>query len=186
VFAGPSGAGKSTLIKRLSAEFPSAFGFSVSHTTRKPRPGEVDGREYHFVDRTTMEKEIAEGLFIENAVYSGNMYGTSIKAVADVVTTGKICLLDIDMQGVLSVKKTELNPYYIFICPPSMEELEKRLRGRGDTDEDAMAKRLATARIEMEYKDKPDFWDLVLVNDKIDETYAHLKAFMQARYPSLA
>merc|ERR1711879_671348 len=95
VFAGPSGAGKSTLIKKLMTEFPSAFGFSVSHTTRKIRPSEVDGVNYHFVEREAMEKEIAEGKFIESAVYSGNMYGTSIKAVQDVVDSGKVCLLDI-------------------------------------------------------------------------------------------
>eukprot|EP01137_Pigoraptor_chileana_P037136 Opistho-2@33758 len=129
VLAGPSGAGKSTLLKRLLAEYPDVFGFSVSHTTRKPRAGEVNGRDYHFTSREEMIQGISEGQFIENAEFSGNMYGTSKRAVHDVLGKGRICILDIDMQGVRSVKNTDLRARFAFITPPSFEELERRLRG---------------------------------------------------------
>ena len=110
VVAGPSGSGKSTLLKRLMAEFSGCFAFSVSHTTRQPRSGEVDGREYHFVSRENMLAAIERGEFIESAEFSGNLYGTSIRAVRDAVATGRICILEIDMQGVKQVKQTTLNP----------------------------------------------------------------------------
>ncbi|KAG1219982.1 hypothetical protein G6F35_007041 [Rhizopus arrhizus] len=100
VISGPSGSGKSTLLKKLFSEYPSTFGFSISHTTRKPRPGEQDGKDYHFVEKEHMISEVEAGKFIESATFSGNMYGTSIKAVEDVVAQGKVCVLDIDMQGV--------------------------------------------------------------------------------------
>jgi len=182
VLAGPSGSGKSTLINKLMAEFPSSFGFSVSHTTRSIRPSEVNGVNYHFVTREFMEKQVAEGKFIEHAIYSGNMYGTSIQAVQDVIQSGKVCLLDIDMQGVINVKKTNLNPYYIFVSPPSMEELERRLRNRGDTDEEAIQKRLETAKREMQCRDKEGFWDLVLINKDLEKTYSELRSFVTERY----
>ncbi|RUS29115.1 P-loop containing nucleoside triphosphate hydrolase protein [Jimgerdemannia flammicorona] len=101
VISGPSGCGKSTLLKRLFDEFPDRFGFSVSHTTRAPRDKEVDGKDYHFTTKEAMTREIAEGKFIESATYSGNMYGTSMKAVQDVLDSGKICMLDIDMMPFL-------------------------------------------------------------------------------------
>ncbi|KAF3858149.1 hypothetical protein F7725_011350 [Dissostichus mawsoni] len=120
----PSGAGKSTLLKKLMKEYDSVFGFSVSHTTRNPRPGEVNGKEYHYVTREAMQKAIDNGEFIENAVFSGNMYGTSKAAVQAVQAKNLICILDIDMQGVRNIKKTDLNPIYVSIQPPSMAVLE--------------------------------------------------------------
>lgn len=95
VLCGPSGVGKSTIIARITKEFPDAFGFSVSHTTRKPRPGETDGVSYFFTDKETMQKAIEDGEFIEHAEFSGNMYGTSKSAVHSVMEQGKICILDI-------------------------------------------------------------------------------------------
>ncbi|CEJ00582.1 Putative Guanylate kinase [Rhizopus microsporus] len=175
VISGPSGSGKSTLLKKLFAEYPSTFGFSVSHTTRKPRPGEVDGKDYHFVEKEDMIKEIEDGKFIESATFSGNMYGTSIKAVEDVVAQGKVCVLDIDMQGVKSVKKTSLNPKYIFIRPPSFDILEQRLRGRGTEKEEAIMARLNAAREELEYGATPGAYDHVIVNDDLDTAYDSLK-----------
>ncbi|KAI8967531.1 guanylate kinase [Mycotypha africana] len=175
VISGPSGSGKSTLLKRLFADYPSTFGFSISHTTRKPRPGEVDGKDYHFVEKETMIDEVAQGKFIESATFSGNMYGTSIKAVEDVVAEGKVCMLDIDMQGVQSVKKTALNPKYIFVQPPSMEILEQRLRGRGTEKEEAVQARLAAAKKELEYGSQPGAYDHIIVNDDLDRAYEQLK-----------
>ncbi|CAO3644242.1 unnamed protein product [Cunninghamella echinulata] len=176
VISGPSGFGKSTLLKRLFADYPSVFGFSVSHTTRGPRPGEVNGKDYHFVDKSVMEAEVAEGKFIESATFSGNMYGTSIKAVQDVVDSGRVCILDIDMQGVQSVKKTELKPKYIFIQPPNMEILEQRLRGRGTEKEEAIVARLAAAHAELEYAKDPNAYHHIIINDDKDIAYESLRA----------
>ena len=108
VLCGPSGAGKSTLMKLLTSEFREQFGFSVSHTTRSPRPGEQTGQDYHFTARIDMEALIEEGAFLEHAVFGGNMYGTSRASVAKVANQGKICILDIDMQGVKQIKQSGL------------------------------------------------------------------------------
>ena len=131
-------------MKRLFAEFPDAFGFSVSRifhnrvfafmiidTTRAPRPGEENGRDYHFTSREEFLVLVEARCFVEHAIFSGNMYGTSTKAVEAVRQQGKVCILDVDRQGVQSVKKTELNARYVFIKPPSIAVLEQRLRGRG-------------------------------------------------------
>uniref|UniRef100_A0A1I8HXU1 Guanylate kinase-like domain-containing protein n=1 Tax=Macrostomum lignano TaxID=282301 RepID=A0A1I8HXU1_9PLAT len=124
VLCGPSGSGKSTLIKALMQKYDGLFAFSVSHTTRQPRPGEVDGKDYFFTDRATMESMIARGDFIESAQFSGNFYGTSKAAVSAVAEAGKICLLDVDTQGVKALKRqSELHPKYIFVMPPSIEVL---------------------------------------------------------------
>ena len=125
-------------MKKLMAEFGEYFGFSVSHTTRQPRPGEQDGKDYHYVSRELMTDLIQQGQFIENAQFSGNMYGTSKTAVEDVLTKGRICILDIDVQGVKAVKETDLTPMYVFIKPPSLEVLEKRLRDRGTETEESL------------------------------------------------
>ncbi|KAG2201054.1 hypothetical protein INT47_010806 [Mucor saturninus] len=175
VISGPSGSGKSTLLKRLFSEYPSTFGFSISHTTRKPRPGEVDGKDYHFVEKEDMVKEVEAGKFIESATFSGNMYGTSIKSVEDVVADGKVCMLDIDMQGVQSVKKTQLNPKYIFVQPPSLEVLESRLRGRGTEKEEAVLARLEASKRELEYGSLPGSYDHIIVNDDLETAYSSLK-----------
>lgn len=176
VVVGPSGVGKGTLLNRLMAEYPSDFGFSVSHTTRQPRPGEVDGVHYNFCDKADMEAAIARGEFIEYARVHSNMYGTSIKAVEAVQDSGKTCLLDIDVQGAELVKKTALNAKYVFVAPPSFEELERRLRGRGTETEDKIQTRLKNAKGELAYMDKPGFFDLVVVNDDLEQAYAKFKA----------
>ncbi|KPJ16680.1 Guanylate kinase [Papilio machaon] len=151
VLCGPSGSGKSTLLKRLLKEFPDKFGFSVSHTTRAPRPGEKDGIHYHFTNKDDMLAAIEKGEFLETATFSGNMYGTSKKAVEHVRRTGRICVLDIEMEGVKQVKKTDLDPLLVFVMPPSIEELERRLRARNTEQEDALKKRLETAKREIEF-----------------------------------
>jgi len=171
VIAGPSGVGKGTLIGRLLKEFPDRFGFSVSHTTRQPRPGEQDGREYHFTNLDKMKDEVDLGKFVEFANVHGNMYGTSKAAVESVLAQGKTCILDIDVQGCEQVKKSTLPAKFLIIVPPSMEELERRLRGRATETEASIQKRLYNAGKEIEYKDKTGFFDLVLLNDDFDKTY---------------
>ncbi|XP_012996315.1 guanylate kinase isoform X4 [Cavia porcellus] len=175
VLSGPSGAGKSTLLKRLLQEHGSIFGFSVSHTTRDPRPGEENGRDYYFVTREVMQRDIAAGDFIEHAEFSGNLYGTSKAAVQAVQAMNRICVLDVDLQGVRNIKKTDLRPIYISVQPPSLAVLEQRLRQRNTETEESLAKRLAIARADMDSSKEPGLFDLVIINDNLDEAYAQLK-----------
>jgi len=185
VVNGPSGVGKGTLINKLMADFPSMFGFSVSHTTRGPRPGEEDGKHYHFSTREIMEKMIVEGEFIEHADVHGNIYGTSKGSVQDVVTAGKICILDIDVQGAQQCKEAELaGAQYVFVRPPSMEQLEARLRGRGTETEDKILKRLANAQGEIDFSETPDFYNKVVVNDELEACYQQLLAWMSLEKPA--
>lgn len=177
VISGPSGTGKSTLLKKLFAEFPNKFGFSVSNTTRQPRAGEVDGRDYHFTTVEDFKKAIEEKKFIEWAQFSGNYYGTSIKAIEDVARTGKICLLDIDMQGVKSVKESHLDARYLFLSPPSIEALRSRLEGRGTETPESIEKRINAASAEMEYA-KTGAHDRIIVNDDLDKAYLEFKDFI--------
>ncbi|XP_041791478.1 guanylate kinase 1b isoform X2 [Chelmon rostratus] len=178
VLSGPSGAGKSTLLKRLMKEHEGVFGFSVSHTTRNPRPGEEDGKDYHFTTREAMQERIDKGDFIENAEFSGNMYGTSKAAIEDVQARNLICILDVDIQGVKRIKETDLNPIYISIQPPSMEILEKRLRDRQTETEESLQKRLEAARVDMELSQEPGVFDVVIVNDDLERAYEELKEIL--------
>lgn len=178
VLCGPSGSGKSTLIKKLFEEFPEKFGFSVSHTTRAPRPGEENGKHYHFTTKEKMQKQIEQGEFLETATYSGNLYGTSKRAVEQVQEDGKVCILDIEMQGVKQVKQSSLDPFYVFIKPPSIEVLEERLKGRNTETDESLRRRLSIARTEMEYGEKPGNFDVVIENDDISKAYDKLKEFV--------
>ena len=185
VIAGPSGAGKGTLIEKLSKAFPGEFGFSVSHTTREPRPGEENGVHYHFTTRDAMLKEIEECKFIEHADVHGRLYGTSCSAVDDVAANNQICILDIDVQGVRSVKKSKLKPVYVFIEPPSMQVLEQRLRGRGTETEEQIQRRLANAKDELEYGSTPGNFDARIVNDDLSAAFFELVEQLRAHYPEL-
>lgn len=188
VICGPSGVGKGTLIELLQKAFPpSKFGFSVSHTTRKPREGEENGVHYNFSTVDEMKVEIDEGKFVEYANVHGNYYGTSVKSVESVQNQNLICLLDIDIQGAQNVKKSTLDAYYLFISPPSMEELEKRLRGRGTEKEEAIQKRLGNAQGEMDYGTEGGGknFDAVLVNNDLDETLKEMVDKFKGWYPDL-
>ncbi|XP_061443963.1 guanylate kinase isoform X3 [Rhineura floridana] len=144
-------------------------------TTRQPRSGEVNGKDYHFVTREEMQKEIDAGGFIEHAQFSGNMYGTSKAAVQAVQAQNQICILDIDMQGVKNIKKTDLNPIYISVHPPSIEVLEKRLRDRETETEESLRKRLNAACIDMELSKEPGLFDLIIINNGLEDAYTELK-----------
>mmetsp|Transcript_14218 Transcript_14218/g.34367 ORF Transcript_14218/g.34367 Transcript_14218/m.34367 type:complete len:614 (-) Transcript_14218:332-2173(-) len=186
VICGPSGVGKGTLIELLQKHFPdNKFGFSVSHTTRKPREGEEDGVHYNFSTVEAMKGEIDEGKFVEYAEVHGNYYGTSVKSVESVQGKNLICLLDIDIQGAQNVKKSTLDALYLFVAPPSMEELEKRLRGRGTESEEAMQRRLANAKGELDYGMKEGNFDAVLVNNDLDETFERMVRKFKEWYPEL-
>ncbi|XP_043692390.1 guanylate kinase 2-like [Telopea speciosissima] len=178
VISGPSGVGKGTLISKLMKEFPSTFGFSVSHTTRAPREKEKDGIHYHFTERSVMEKAIQEGKFLEFASVHGNLYGTSIEAVEVVTDAGKRCILDIDVQGARSVKASSLEAIFIFICPPSFEELEQRLRARGTETEEQIQKRLRNAKVELEQGKSSGLFDHILINDDLEACFENLKKLL--------
>ena len=178
VICGPSGVGKGTLIDKLQKAHDGAFGFSVSHTTRNPRKGEEDGVHYNFTTVEAIKKEIAAGKFIEHAEVHGNFYGTSVAAIDKVSASGKICILDIDVQGCRAVRNSPLNALYVFISPPSMKELERRLRGRKTDSRDAIAKRLQNASGELEASKEPGLFDVVLVNNDLDTCFAQLEELL--------
>ena len=184
IICGPSGVGKSSLIKKLVAEYPHDFGFSVSHTTRGPRTGEEDGVDYHFTTTEDMLDMIKDGKFIEHAHVHNRIYGTSVKAVTDVTHQRQICILDIDVQGVQTVMEStahvELNPKYLFIRPVSVDVLEQRLISRATDSLSAINQRVATASFELEVAAKLPF-DEVIVNDKLDQAYHDLKQFIDGQ-----
>jgi guanylate kinase len=164
---------------------PNTFGFSVSHTTRQPRPGEQDGQHYNFVSREDFEKLKAEDGFIETAEFGGNLYGTSVQAIEDVAKhggkdgKGLICILVIEMEGVKQVKRRrDLDARICFLQPPNVEELEKRLRGRGTEKEESIQKRLKQAESEMEYARMEGRRDKVVVNGDLDTAYRELEEWI--------
>ncbi|KAL3533666.1 hypothetical protein ACH5RR_007189 [Cinchona calisaya] len=178
VISGPSGVGKGTLISKLMQEFPSKFGFSVSHTTRAPREKEENGVHYHFTEKSVMEEEIREGKFLEFASVHGNLYGTSKEAVEMVAHSGKRCILDIDVQGARSVKASSLEAIFVFVSPPAIENLEKRLRARGSETEEEIEKRIRNSKAEIEEGNSPGLFDHILVNDDLENCYASLKKLL--------
>jgi len=178
VVSGPSGAGKSTLLKRLFAQHPDTFGFSVSHTTRSPRESEAHGVHYHFVPRETFLDLVSQNAFIEHAQFSSNCYGTSKNAVQDVADKGRVCILDIEMEGVKQVKLSTLPAKFIFIQPPSIEVLRARLDGRGTENPSSIEKRLNQARKELDYAALPGSHDKVIVNDDLEECYKEFYGYI--------
>lgn len=171
VISAPSGAGKTTLCARLLADF-SSLKLSISTTTRAPRGQEQDGREYYFVDRATFEREIREGHFAEWAQVHGNYYGTSKRILDGFLSMGFSALLDIDVQGADSLKKSYgARCSTIFIAPPSIEILEARLRARGTDSEESIQRRMKNSREEMA---RASEFDHQLTNDDLDGTYLRL------------
>ena len=185
VFAGPSGVGKGTIINILMKKHPSLFGFSVSHATRAPRPGEENGVHYNFVTVAEMEEAIAKNEFIEFAQVHNNYYGSSYKAVEKVRSQGKICILDIDIQGVQNVKKSSLDCEYIFIAPPSVEELESRLRGRGTETEEKIQVRMKNAKGELEFGNSKGNFDLFIVNNDLEAAVESILSHLKKKFRTL-
>lgn len=186
VLVGPSGVGKGTLTQLLFKAYPDVFALSVSSTTRAPRPGEVDGKHYHFVDKETMSKQIEEGKFVEYAHVHSNIYGTSVAALDAVREARKIAILDIDVQGAKNVKEKIAGSQFLFLLPPSMEILEARLRGRGTETEEKVQVRLNNARGEIEHSKTPGFYDIVVVADNnFEKALPAVKAWLEEAYPQL-
>ena len=168
--SGPSGTGKSTICKLLG-EDPRVV-FSVSATTRKPRAGEVDGRDYHFVSKARFTEMIQEGEFIEHADVYGNMYGTLRAPMEAAIEKGQIFLVEIDIQGALQLKTLEMPGLYMFIAPPDFETLTRRLSGRGTESPELLKRRLHKAADEMEERFK---YDHVIVNDVLETAVEEIR-----------
>lgn len=176
IVAAPSGAGKTTLVRRLLAE-DSAIRLSISYTTRAPRTGEENGREYHFVDIATFKTMIAQGDFLEWAEVHGNFYGTSKSWISSEMAAGRDVLLEIDWQGAQQVRQHFPQAIGVFILPPSLEVLAQRLRGRGTDAEEVIARRLAAAGEEMRHVGE---FDYVIINDDLEQALADLLAVSRA------
>ena len=176
VVAAPSGAGKSSLVNALLEREP-AISLSISHTTRPPRPGELYGRHYYFVERGEFEREVAEGIFLEHAEVHGNLYGTSRTTVQGLLAQGRDVLLEIDWQGARQVRAKIPDAVSVFILPPSRAELERRLRGRGSDSAEVIERRLRNSRGEIAHADQ---FDYILVNDVFEQALADLQAIVRA------
>lgn len=165
VVSAPSGSGKTTIIQAAIRDNPD-FVLSVSHTSRKPRKGERDGVDYYFVDEDTFHGMIAQNAFLEWAEVHGNYYGTSIAEIRSLANQGKNVILDIDVQGAQQIRSNQqLVPVFIFIEPPSMDELKRRLKNRESETEETLEKRLNNARQELSFKDR---YDYIIVNDTLE------------------
>jgi guanylate kinase len=184
VICGPSGVGKGTIIKSIMAQFPSKIALSVSHTTRKPRPGEVDGVHYHFTSSEVIHRDIKAGKFLEYAEVHNNIYGTSYKSVEEAQSNNRLCLLDVDTKGVRQLKMANLPMKYVFVAPPSVSVLEERLRGRGTETEEQMRTRLNNSLEELKFG-TPSNFDKILVNSDLEEAVSDLAKYIALEYESL-
>ncbi len=176
IVSAPSGAGKTSLVKALLKADP-AIRLSVSYTTRAPRPGENDGRDYHFVDRHQFEKMLAEGEFLEHAEVYGNFYGTSKGSISRDLNAGHDILLEIDWQGAAQVKRHFPQSASIFILPPSFNALRSRLTGRGQDSTEVIERRLAAAAHDVAHADA---FDYIIVNDDFDHALQDLVAITRS------
>ena len=174
VITGPSGVGKGTLVRQLLERHPRIW-LSVSATTRAPRPGEVDGESYFFLGREDFERRVHGGGFLEWAEFAGNLYGTPREAVEDHLAQGRPVLLEIELEGARQVRRSFPAGFQLLIKPPSFEELERRIRGRGTDSEAAIQQRLERARVELAAEGE---FDAVLVNDDLGEACAQLERLM--------
>jgi len=177
VISAPSGCGKTTILKRVIADLPGLV-FSVSHTTRSPRPGEKDGRDYHFVSRDEFEaiRDAQPSGFLEWAAVHGSLYGTCREEVSRELAAGRDVILDIDVQGAIQVQE-RCAPVSVFIAPPSFAELEQRLRNRGTESGRILALRLENAEKELEAMDG---YDYLIINDRLEEAVESLRAVIIA------
>jgi guanylate kinase len=176
VVSAPSGTGKTTVCRKAVA-LDAQIAFSISHTTRPMRPGEQDGRDYHFVSRDAFQRLVAEGAFVEHAEYAGNLYGTSWAALDPPLAAGRDLLLEVDVQGALQLRERRADARFVFLLPPSRAELERRLLGRGTDSPDAIARRLAAVDAELR---AVHAFDYAIVNDDVDRATEALLAIIAA------
>ena len=178
IISGPSGVGKSTVLSALLEKRKNLY-FSVSATTRDPRPGELDGIHYHFIDAESFRKWIAMDQFLEYAEYVGNFYGTPKRYVDEAMAQGKDVILDIEVQGALQVTGKRPDTVRIFIAPPSWDALEQRLTGRGTDSPEKIQKRLVRAKVELQTADTYDYF---VINDTVENAVREINAIMLAEH----
>ncbi len=176
VFTGPSGTGKGTILSQVLKQDKRLF-LSVSATTRAPREGETHGKHYYFLDKQTFEDKINKGEFLEHAQYIGNYYGTLEQPVNEQLKSGNDVVLEIEVQGAMQIHEKRPDAVMIFVAPPSIEELERRLIGRGTENAEKIAARMKTAEEELKQSDK---FDYIIVNDDLDCAIADLLAILRA------
>jgi guanylate kinase len=175
IISSPSGAGKTTLARDLLCSFPEIM-FSVSHTTRKPRKGEIDGKDYHFIDRNRFEKMADRGAFAEWAEVHGNLYGTSLSEIERCKKKKKKGILfDIDYQGARQIKASRPDAVSVFVLPPSIKELKRRLYTRGAEDEKTIEVRFSNAKREIEHY---GFFDYLIVNNNLEDACTRLRSIV--------
>lgn len=178
IISSPSGAGKTTLTHRLLDQFGEQLAFSISHTTRAPRPNEVDGQDYHFIDHAAFRARIAEGQFAEWAEVHGNLYGTSVGEIERARQAGRrVLLFDVDYQGARQIKAKRPEAVGVFILPPSMSELRRRLESRGTESPESLERRYAKAKEEIEHY---PFFDYLVLNDDLQQALAELRGIIHA------
>ena len=178
IISGPSGVGKSTVLHALMERRKNLY-FSVSATTRVPRPGEIDGVHYHFLDVDTFREWIAKDEFLEYAEYVGNFYGTPKRFVDEAMDKGQDVILDIEVQGAIQVMDKRPDTVRIFIAPPSWTELERRLTERGTDSQDKIQKRLLRAKVEFQTAHTYDYF---VINDTVEDAVEELNAIMTAEH----
>jgi guanylate kinase len=178
VVSGPSGTGKGTVCSELLTQAQD-LAYSISATTRQPRAGEVEGKNYYFMDKADFEQKIAEGGFLEYANVYGNYYGTPLAKIEERLAAGEDILLEIDTQGALNVMKKCPDGLFIFLVPPSLAELERRIRGRGSETAESLAKRMGSAKKEIEDGRK---YGYVVVNDTVKKAVSRIMAIRTAEH----
>lgn len=186
VVSGPSGVGKSTLISSLFHQFPHKFAFSVSCTTRPPRINEIEGQHYYFISHSNFSQKINDSVFIEYCQVHHQLYGTLFSEVEKVTKSGKICVLDIDVQGALKLKAKKIPFNGIFIKPKCQKTLEARLRSRNSDSEESIKTRLANSKLELDILSKnPDLYQNIITNDDLTEAKSSFVSTLQSLYPQL-
>ncbi|RMD62735.1 MAG: guanylate kinase [Planctomycetota bacterium] len=185
VISGPSGVGKTTITKRVQEAIPDAV-FAVSATTRPKAPGERDGVDYHFLRENEFEQLVQEGAFLEHARYAGHRYGTLKREVTPRLEQGRVVLLDIDVQGAQQIKQQAPQALAIFILPPDEQTLLERLRRRGRDPEAVIQRRFREAQREIAFARSAGVYDVMIVNDDLDQAVANAVQAIQARRTSAA
>jgi guanylate kinase len=171
VLTGPSGVGKGTLMNEILRRYPELH-YSVSATTRSPRPGEINGKNYNFISRSQFEQLVTQGEFLEWAEFAGNCYGTPREAVLNYIQLGKLVLLEIELAGARQIRHTFPSALSIFILPPSFAELENRIRGRGQDSEEAISRRLQRAEEEIAAANE---FDIKIINDDFEQALKEIE-----------